>query len=241
VALFVLLPTASEAQTIDRKFKEFGEQRIRVREHTRDACSRECRITVTSTTDGNVIITPGETKFFQISESDGYNLQGGWYWKCCQTEERSRINGARYIKAIRNADTGAIEWYSVDPPKRGEGIAGAPQTIDQKFKNLRQGSIRVLEHTRDACDRGSDIMVTSTIDGSVIIRPGETRYFQIKELDSYTFGGGWYWQCEEAFYLYQKEERSRIKGARYIKAVRNADTGAIDWYSVEPLDAGALF
>ena len=106
--------------TVDKKFKKLGEDNIEVFNHTRDACDRENDITITSTTDGDVTLLPGQTKYFQIKKFDGYTKSGGWYWKCGNTPEQSRLGGASgkvvdkpvVIKAIRKLN-GVVDWYSV--------------------------------------------------------------------------------------------------------------------------------
>lgn len=104
--------------TVDARLKKKeadGVIRIITREHTRDACDKSCDVTFTSTTDGNVVVRPGETKYFKIhKDMDDYTRSGGYYWKCCNTAERSRISGATYIKVVRKADTGAFDQYWVE-------------------------------------------------------------------------------------------------------------------------------
>ena len=106
--------------TIDAQFKKLGEDNIKIMSHTRDSCDKENLITVTSTTDGDVLLNPGQTKYFQIRRFDSYTKSGGWYWKCGNTPEQSRIKGASedflgrsiVIKAIRKSN-GVIDWYTV--------------------------------------------------------------------------------------------------------------------------------
>lgn len=106
-------PSTTVAQTIDEKFKSVGEDRIQIEEHTRDSCDIACDVVITTTTDGDVFLKPGKTKYFQIDKVDEYTRSGGWRWKCCKSPEQSRIRGATYIKAVRKNDTGAIDWYWV--------------------------------------------------------------------------------------------------------------------------------
>ncbi len=128
VALFaglLLLPASQALSQEKKKKKETVDDRIRrmegageiaviTREHTRDACSKVCAVTFTSTTDGDVVVMPGETKYFKIDKKDDYTRSGGYYWRCCDSPERSRIKGATYIKVVRNADTGAFDQYWVE-------------------------------------------------------------------------------------------------------------------------------
>src|SRR5262245_53816045 len=107
----------------------------------------------------------------------------------------------------------------------------APQvTVDQKIKKQEADGvivIKVQEHTRDACDRGNDITIISATDRDVVLKPGGTKYFKInKDRGEYERSGGWYWRCGRTL------ERARIKGATYIKAVRN-EQGVTDWYWVQ--------
>lgn len=105
-------------------------------------------------------------------------------------------------------------------------------TVDQEFKQLGEDHIRILNHTRDSCDKDDFITITSTTDGDVELLPGLTRYFRIKKFDSYTKSGGWYWKCGNT------EEKSCIKWASergiFIKAVRTG-SGVVDWYSVSKI------
>jgi hypothetical protein len=101
----------------------------------------------------------------------------------------------------------------------------AAQTVDEEFKQLGEDAIEIIDHTRDACDKDDLVRITSTTDGSVTLRPGQVRYFRIRDIDDYTRSGGWYWRCGGS------EERARIKGANYIKSIRKAN-GVIDWYKV---------
>jgi hypothetical protein len=102
--------------TVDERFKQLGEDRIRLLNHTRDACDLENLVTITSTTDGNVELLPGETKYFRIRKFDSYTKSGGWYWKCGNSDEQSRIENASQgltaIKAMRT-QRGVIDWYWV--------------------------------------------------------------------------------------------------------------------------------
>jgi hypothetical protein len=115
LALVVLLSAnpVARAETIDERFKKLGENKLEVGDHTRDACDRANVVTITSTTDGDIQLRPGETKYFEIDKKkDGYTQSGGWYWKCGNSEEKARIRGATYIKAVRK-ENGVIDWYSV--------------------------------------------------------------------------------------------------------------------------------
>ncbi|MEK6282633.1 MAG: hypothetical protein AABN95_19915 [Acidobacteriota bacterium] len=99
--------------TVDEQFKEIGEGHIKVLSHTRDSCDKENHITITSTTDGDVVLIPGDTKYFKIKKFDGYTKSGGWYWKCGNTPEQSRIKGGSgVVKAIRKSN-GVVDWYTV--------------------------------------------------------------------------------------------------------------------------------
>lgn len=113
-----LVPGVLRAETVDEKIKK-GESsgifRVVIKEHTRDACDKACDVTFTSTTDGDVVVKPGETKYFMRNKDvDDYTRSGGYYWKCCNTAEQSRISGSTYIKVVRKADTGAIDQYYVE-------------------------------------------------------------------------------------------------------------------------------
>jgi hypothetical protein len=104
-------------------------------------------------------------------------------------------------------------------------------TVDERIRQGEaDGTIRVLikEHTRDACDKSHIVTFTSTTDGAVALKPGETKYFKRnKDVDDYTHSGGYYWKCGS------ERERSRIPNSTYIKVVRKEDTGAFDQYWVE--------
>ena len=100
--------------TIDAEFKKLGEDKIRILSHTRDSCDKENTVTITSTTDGDVELLPSETRYFRIKKFDSYTKSGGWYWKCGNTDEQSRIpsasQGKSVVKAIRTS-RGVIDWY----------------------------------------------------------------------------------------------------------------------------------
>lgn len=109
--------SAAIAETVDAKITKGeanGTIKINTKEHTRDACDKSCDVTFTSTTDGEVVVKPGETKYFKIRKSDDYTRSGGYYWKCCNSAERSRIKGATYIKVVRKEDTGAFDQYWIE-------------------------------------------------------------------------------------------------------------------------------
>lgn len=100
------------------------------------------------------------------------------------------------------------------------------QTLDQLLNDKALIMVEV-ERTRDACDRSNDITITSALGGNVVVRKSETRLFEIdRNKDDYTRSGGWYWKCGESL------ERSRIRGARYIKVIRN-ERGLTDWICIE--------
>ena len=105
------------------------------------------------------------------------------------------------------------------------------ETEDQRLRRLESaGEIQLvpLEHTADSCLKSCDVVFTSTTDGLVVVRAGESRYFRIdKQRDEYTASGGYYWTCCGS------PERSRITGATYIKVTRNEETGMMDQYRVE--------
>lgn len=110
---FAIGPSSLQAETVDEKFKKLKPDQIKVKDHTRDACDKADDITVTSTTDGNVVIKPGDTKYFKIKKDDDYTRSGGFYFKCGGTGERARLKGATYIKAVR-LDSGPVDWYRVE-------------------------------------------------------------------------------------------------------------------------------
>ena len=103
------------------------------------------------------------------------------------------------------------------------------ETMDQKIRRqIVHGDIdvKIQEQTRDPCDRGDLVTITSTTDGDVVLRPGEEKYFKIdKDKDKYTGSGGWYFKCGST------PEKARIKGASIIRATRK-ENGVIDWYWV---------
>src|SRR5262245_4781917 len=111
-----LAPSVASAETVDEKIKKqlrAGAIDIKIGEHTRDACDRRNNITVVAATDKDVVIKPGETKYFKINKDKGdYERSGGWYWMCGGSRERARIKGAIYIKAVRK-ENGVTDWYSV--------------------------------------------------------------------------------------------------------------------------------
>src|SRR5262245_26117179 len=90
---------------------------VKIGERTRGAWDPANNITITSTTDGNVILKPGEEKYFRIKQDDDYTRSGGWYWKCGNSLEKSRIRGATHIKAVRS-DRGVTDWYAVTIERR---------------------------------------------------------------------------------------------------------------------------
>ena len=100
--------------TIDEEFKKLGEDKIRILDHTRDSCDMENLVTITSTTDGDVELLPSDTRYFRIRKFDSYTKSGGWYWKCGNSDEQSRIQnasqGKTVVKAIRTS-RGVIDWY----------------------------------------------------------------------------------------------------------------------------------
>jgi hypothetical protein len=116
--IIAIAPTVASAETVDEKIKKgeaAGTIKIVTKENTRDACDKSCDVTFTSTTDGDVVVKPGETKYFKRNKDiDDYTRSGGYYWKCCNSAERSRIRGSTYIKVVRKEDTGAFDQYWVE-------------------------------------------------------------------------------------------------------------------------------
>ncbi len=117
-AIFIgLSAVTASAETVDARIKRMeaaGEITISTKEKTTDACDKSCDVTFTTTTDGNVVVKPGETKYFKINKTDDYTRDGGFRWNCCNTGEKSRIKGSTYIKIVRKADTGAFDSYWVE-------------------------------------------------------------------------------------------------------------------------------
>jgi hypothetical protein len=112
-----LTPSLATAETVDEQLRKLDAQgKLRVMEQTTDACDKNCPVTFTSTTDGDVVVQPGETKYFKIKPIDDYTRGGGYYWKCCGSQERSRMKGSVYIKVMRRANTGAFDqyWVTID-------------------------------------------------------------------------------------------------------------------------------
>jgi hypothetical protein len=112
------VPGVATAETVDSFIKRkvaAGEFNVVIKEHTRDACDKSCNVTFTSTTDGNVVVRPGETKYFRRNKDiDDYTRSGGYYWKCCNTDERSRIRDSTFIMVVRKEDTGAFDQFWVE-------------------------------------------------------------------------------------------------------------------------------
>jgi hypothetical protein len=105
--------------------------------------------------------------------------------------------------------------------------AARADTIDEQFKKFNEKQIKIKDQTSDACDRANVVTITSTTDGKIDLRPGQTKYFKIaRDKDEFCRSGGWYWSCGGS------KEQSRIPKADYIKAVRK-DNGVIEWYWVE--------
>jgi len=115
--VMMLAAMTAVAGTVDEKIKKGeadGTIEITTKGNTHDACDKGCDVTFTSTTDGDVVVKPGETKYFEINKTDDFTRDGGFQWKCCGSSERSRIKGATYIKVVRKEDTGAFEEFWVE-------------------------------------------------------------------------------------------------------------------------------
>jgi hypothetical protein len=85
--------------------------------------------------------------------------------------------------------------------------------------------VRVLDDdTGDRC-RGGQLVTIEGRDGKITLKPGQTRYFALPDKDDYNRSGGWYWYCSGT------RGKSRLKGARYIKVIREAD-GFMRWYKI---------
>ena len=113
--LSVASPLSKE--TVDERIKRMeaaGEITIVTKEKTTDACDKSCDVTFTTTTDSDVVVKAGETKYFKIDKTDDYTKDGGFRWKCCNSSEKSRIKGSTYIKIVRKSDTGAFDSYWVE-------------------------------------------------------------------------------------------------------------------------------
>ena len=68
------------------------------------------------------------------------------------------------------------------------------ETMDQKIKRqIAAGDInvKIQDQTRDACDRGNDVTITSSTAGDVVLKPGEEKFFKIVKVnDEFTRSGG---------------------------------------------------
>lgn len=111
--LLLTLIAPANAGTVDQWFKQHPSD-FRVIDQTTDACDKNNRVTFTSTTDGNVVVAPGETKFFRIKSTDDYTREGGYYWKCDTSNEQSRLNDALYVEVQRKFQTGAFEQSHIE-------------------------------------------------------------------------------------------------------------------------------
>lgn len=107
------------ADTVDERFKKLDPNKISIDEQTSDSCRFEGakvqRVLITSTTDGEIELKPGETKYFRIKKIGDWTRSGGWYFKCEGSDEQARMKGAEYVKAVRSAETGEVTWYRVTP------------------------------------------------------------------------------------------------------------------------------
>jgi hypothetical protein len=120
VFTLAVCPSGASAQTENDRIKDGianGRLVVIEGEHTRDACDRSNNITITSTTDGDVILRPGDVKYFRISRKDAFTRSGGWYWKCDNSLEKARLRGATIIKAVRS-EKGVTDWYAVTVQQR---------------------------------------------------------------------------------------------------------------------------
>jgi hypothetical protein len=113
IALLFTLIAPAGAGTVDQWFKQHPNN-FRVVDQTTDACDKNDKLTFTSTTDGNVVVAPGQTKFIRIKPTDDYTREGGYYWKCGTSNEKSRLNDALYVEVQRKSQTGAFEQSHVE-------------------------------------------------------------------------------------------------------------------------------
>jgi len=117
-------------ETVDEKLKRMeanNDITIVTKGHTHDGCNKPANLTFTSTTDGDVVVKLGETKYFKIDkekyankdkDKDAYVKDGGFFWKCGDSEEKSRIKGATYIKIVRTTE-GEFDSYWVEIELKG--------------------------------------------------------------------------------------------------------------------------
>src|SRR5262245_57545644 len=79
---------------------------------------------------------------------------------------------------------------------------------------------------RDTASPIANLVVLTTTDGPMTVKPGQVRYFQIKkDHDVFTKDGGWYWKCAGS------PGKTRLKGAEYIKVDRDYK-GNITWTKI---------
>ena len=124
-AVLVFVPSAGaqgevdteKALKVDTYCKENPDKVRLLDEDTLERC-RGGQSFVIHGRDGDISIKPGQTRYFCIPEDDSnadkaeWIRSGGWYWHCGGSEERSRMAGSKYIKAVRY-DDGSVRFFKV--------------------------------------------------------------------------------------------------------------------------------
>ncbi len=125
IAVFALLGSSQiigaedvdteKALKVDTYCKENADKVRPLDDDTGDRCRGGQLVTIDGR-DGKITLKPGQTRYFAIPDKDDYNRDGGWYWWCSGSKERSRLKGARYIKVDRQ-DDGFMKWtkIAIDP------------------------------------------------------------------------------------------------------------------------------
>ena len=103
------------ALKVDKYCKEHADKVRPLDDDTGDRCRGGQLVTIEGR-DGKISLKPGQTRYFAIPDKDDYNRDGGWYWWCSGSKEKSRLKGARYIKVDRQ-DDGFMKWtkIAIDP------------------------------------------------------------------------------------------------------------------------------
>jgi len=103
--------TANEIS--DKIAQDDAKGRVSVISNTTDACDKNNDLKF-ETAYGDLIVKAGETKYFKVRKDDDYGRSGGYKWHCAGSNDKSRLDGALYIKVVRKADTGAFQQFKID-------------------------------------------------------------------------------------------------------------------------------
>jgi hypothetical protein len=67
----------------------------------------------------SVAVRTGKVRIFRAdADRDDFTRQGGWYWKCGETEGRAKFKEAGALIMVVRQHDGTVHWYTLHPDYR---------------------------------------------------------------------------------------------------------------------------